>query len=334
MQLAWKEMWRQKRKFTLLFLITFLISLLVILITGLADGLAYDNGAAIQRLPIESLTLADDADGQLTKSFIETDDVHGSTMSVKPFTFVIDGKKVDATLFTFPTDSPLAPIRGLKTRDVVVDSGLAEHLSVGDTVTDFNSGYEFIVSGTTFGRYSHGPVVYATNDTWFDYLQASNQPRYVSAHLETGPVGTTVVSKQTLIESVPGYQAEQQTFTMMRAFLMVIGTLMLTAFFYLFTLQKWTELGILKAIGLKTSIISASLLFQVASLVLSASVVSLGMAWMLDRVGIGTIPFRFEWGHMLTFSGLMVGLSLLGTLLPIWKLSQLDAADVIGGKVA
>lgn len=332
MNLAFKEMWRQKRKFSLIFVITLLIVLLSTLITGLADGLAYDNGASLRELDTETFQLAEDADGQLTRSFIELPTPETLTpLGVKPLTLVDRTVKQDATLFTLPRDSDIGPALDLAVGEVLVDPSFLGDFKLGDTIQDFTTGYSFTIAGTTDGRYSHAPVMWASMETWEAFQADSGQPEYVSAWLGETETSLATLSKQDVVEAVPGYTAEQGTFTMMRGFLLFIGAFILTAFFYMLTLQKLPELGILKAIGIRPRVIGTALVTQVMATVLVASLSAAALTVLVASFVPTDIPFRFDAGHVLLYSVIMFGLSLIGTLLPLWKLRHLDAADALGG---
>ncbi|TCI39807.1 ABC transporter permease [Exiguobacterium sp. SH4S7] len=333
MELGLKEMWRQKRRFSLIFVITLLIVLLTTLITGLADGLAYDNGATVRELDTDTFHLSADAEGQLTRSFIEQAPTDGLTpLAVKPLTFVNE-TKVDATIFALPADSSIGPSLDLEVGEVLVDPSFLETFVVGDTVEDFTSGYRFTIAGVTDGRFSHAPVVWTTMETWAAYQQAAGGPTYVSALLGEGDTSLSAYTKQEIIESVPGYSAEQGTFDMMRGFLLVIGAFILTAFFYMVTLQKLPELGILKAIGIRTRSIGTALVSQVFVTVVFASGVASLITWLSTRIVPEAIPFQFELANVMLFSALFVLISLLGTILPLQTLRRLDAADALGGRM-
>lgn len=332
MYLGFKEIWRQKRKFSLIFVITLLIVLLSTLITGLADGLAYDNGASLRELEVDTFHLAEDAEGQLTRSFIESPTPETFTpLGVKPMTLVHGTKKQDATLFTLPADSDIGPELALAVGEVIVDPSFLGDVQIGDTVKDFATGYTFTIVGTTDGRYSHAPVIWASSDTWQAYQSTSGQPAYVSAWLGKDTSSLETLTKQQVVEAVPGYTAEQGTFTMMRGFLLFIGAFILTAFFYMLTLQKLPELGILKAIGIRSRLIGTALVSQVMVIVLIASILAAALTSIVTIIVPDGIPFRFDIGNVFVYSAIMSGLSLFGTLLPLWKLRKLDAADALGG---
>ncbi|MFN4213781.1 ABC transporter permease [Exiguobacterium sp.] len=333
MQLGMKEMWRQRRRYSLIFVITLLIVLLTTLITGLADGLAYDNGASIRELDAETFHLTADADGRLTRSFIERAPTDTMTpLAVKPLTFGSETKQ-DATLFALPAASSVGPTLDLAVGEVLVDPSFLGTLAVGDTVDDFASGYRFTIVGTTEGRFSHAPVVWTTMETWDAYQQVAGGPVYVSAWLGEGDTSLSTFTKQEIIEAVPGYSAEQGTFTMMRGFLLVIGAFILTAFFYMVTLQKLPELGILKAIGIRTRTIGTALVSQVMlTVILASGLAALFTAFMAEVVP-AAIPFQFDVANALLYSALFFIISLAGTLLPLYTLRRLDAADALGGRM-
>ncbi|WP_214844678.1 ABC transporter permease [Exiguobacterium sp. s150] len=333
MTLGLKEMWRKRGQYGLILLITLAIVLLTTLITGLADGLAYDNGASVRELDIDTFQLTDDADGQLTRSFIEETPIDAVTpLAVKPLTFV-NGTKQDATLFALPTDSTIGPTLDLSVGEVLVDPSFLQTYAVGDTVEDFVSGYRFTIIGVTDGRFSHGPVVWTTMETWDTYQQTAGGPTYVSAWLGDEVTSLTRHSKQDIIESVPGYSAEQGTFDMMRAFLLIIGAFILTAFFYMVTLQKLPQLGILKAIGIRSRTIGAALVWQVLVTVVAASTIAMLVTLLMTRVVPEAVPFQFEWSNVAFYSTLFLIISLLGTVLPLQTLRRLDAADALGGRI-
>ncbi|MCK2156115.1 MULTISPECIES: ABC transporter permease [Exiguobacterium] len=340
MKMGWRELIRMKQRFTLMAIVTTLIVLLILMISGLADGLAYDNGAVVRNLPVEQMALSQDAEGQLTRSFLDQADQPSGTEALGVQSMVLEkknGTKDDVTVFASPADTTYGPsqLSELKTGQVLVDTEYAKQsgTKVGDTITDFRTKTTFEIVGTVSdGRYSHAPVLWTTLNTWNTW-QDKMKTNYVSAFLSQDPIKTDLATytKKQIVEQVPGYSAEQNSFQMMRIALVLIGSLILTAFFYILTMQKMKQLGILKAIGIRTRTIGQGLVLQVFLLTVVSFLISLLLTWTIGQLLPGSLPFRFEWMTSFGYGGLIVLTAMLGSLIPLRALKKLEPADAMGG---
>jgi putative ABC transport system permease protein len=163
---------------------------------------------------------------------------------------------------------------------------------------------------------------------WQSKMGASYVSAYIGQSLQTDQA---VFSKQAVVENVPGYAAEQNSFQMMRVALVVIGALILTAFFYILTMQKMKQLGVLKAIGIRTRTMGANLLVQVIILTSLAFGVSVVITYLTSRFLPTDLPFRFEWSTSLMYGGILLVTAILGALVPLRMVKKLEAADAMGG---
>src|SRR5699024_2362961 len=73
MNLAWKEMKKNKVRFLILGSIVFLVSFLTFIISGLANGLSQDNAALIKDLPDGQFYMSEDAEETYNISSIDED---------------------------------------------------------------------------------------------------------------------------------------------------------------------------------------------------------------------------------------------------------------------
>lgn len=71
MNLAWKEIKKNKGRFLILGSIVFLVSFLTFIISGLANGLSEDNAALIKDLPQGQFYMEEDADQTYNLSKID-----------------------------------------------------------------------------------------------------------------------------------------------------------------------------------------------------------------------------------------------------------------------
>ncbi|MNP31673.1 FtsX-like permease family protein [compost metagenome] len=139
-----------------------------------------------------------------------------------------------------------------------------------------------------------------------------------------------VITQKEAISSIPGYSEEQSSLLMMIVFLFAIAAVVLAVFFYVITIQKTSQFGILKAMGTKTTYLAWSVLGQVWLL----SIVSLGISLILisgmTMILPESMPFRLNISTIILTSSLFVGMSLIGSLISVLKVARVDALEAIG----
>ncbi len=75
--------------------------------------------------------------------------------------------------------------------------------------------------------------------------------------------GVEVLDKATVVNNLPGYAAEQLTIKMILWVLVIISAAVLGVFFYVITIQKQKQFGVLKAIEMSMSEIARYIMSQV-----------------------------------------------------------------------
>ena len=100
--------------------------------------------------------------------------------------------------------------------------------------------------------------------------------------------GFRLVTPQTAFHNVEGVAIQEATVNALSSFGYFIGAVVVGVFFYVFTIQKVQQIGMLKAIGMTNSFIIGNMLLQVALLgaigVGIASSFALATAWALARL--------------------------------------------------
>lgn len=227
----------------------------------------------------------------------------------------------------------------------MVDSSLKkEGIKLGDVLMDDMLNRELTVVGFTENqKYSHAPVVYINMPTWQSinpmlYHQKTPevsaiaiQPKNSDETLKLNSKSFELLDQKAFLDQIPGYSAEQLTLNMMIYFLIVIGGFILTAFFYVMTLQKTTQFGILKALGTKTSYIAASVITQVIVISLISIVVSVGITLLLPSILPDAMPFQLSTTTIVIYSVIFFIVAIVGSLLSMWKINKVDALDAIRG---
>ena len=352
MFLALKELKQSKLRYGLIGTIMILLSFLVLMISGLANGLSHDSASSIIEMKADKYILSDDAEGKLLRSQIKKEDVdnvlvqvdekNAVPMHIKVSTFEKEGssKKVDVTIFSSKPDSFIAPkvIEGknksLENNEIVVDESIKEKgVNLEDELVDPISKKVFKVVGFTENQmFSHTPVVYMNEDVWGSIAQP-HQKDYSVIALNTDKEikNAKVVDKKEVLQSIPGHKEQQRTLTMIVSFLIVIAALLIGVFFYVITLQKTHQLGVLKAIGTKNSYLVKALVIQAVFVSGIALVIGIGLVLAVQTVLPASMPFLLTATTIAKFSGVFIVISILGTLFSLYHVLKVDALEAIGG---
>lgn len=370
MFLAWREIRHSKMKYVFIFTIMFLVSFLVLFVTGLAKGLSYANTSALEQFPTQYYSIQDDADQTFRRSQLGEADLQHiqaligkekvSPLGVQSSTVTVDhlNRKQDVTFFAIDMTGALAPklTEGRlpnegngASGEVIVDSKLAkEGLTLGSKITDQMSGETLTIVGYTKNQsYSHMPVVFVSFADWKQMKGGSGQKslsepllyNVFALEIDEQQVdqfkselkGQEIITQKQAIANIPGYAGEQKSLTMMIAFLYVIGALVLAVFFYVITMQKTSQFGILKAMGTKTSYLARSVIGQVFILSILSLIVSLLLIWGITLILPSTMPFNLDANAIGTSCVLLIVMSLLGAVVSVFRVAKIDALVAIGG---
>ncbi|WP_339810550.1 ABC transporter permease [Paenibacillus sp. FSL R7-0189] len=368
MFLALREMRHSKARYLLIMVIMLLVSFLVLFVTGLARGLAYANISAVENMPANYFVVQGDADqtfrrSQLTDTELQNvravvGDNNASSLAMQMSTVTANDAdvKVDITFFAVDMNGLLAPkvaegdkITNETNGKVLVDRDLEQSgIKLGSIIRDQATGMEFTVAGfVEDSSYSHTPVVYINNQDWQAMKQVVNQGEETSSSvpfnvialnanadqvdkISTNVKDVEVITQKVAISNIPGYSAEQGSLLMMIVFLFVIAAFVLAVFFYVITIQKTSQFGILKAMGTKMSYLAWSVVGQVMILAISSLCISLLLTFGMNKVLPDSMPFQLEPSTILLTSCLFVGMSLLGSLISVAKVAKVDALEAIG----
>ncbi|MBN9390508.1 MAG: ABC transporter permease [Chloroflexi bacterium] len=366
MFLAFRELKHSWLRFLMVGAIMTLLAWLVFLLSGLATGLATDNASSFQNMKADYIAFEPETRQSLSRSLLEKAaaerirQVPGVTATAPLGESIITiqtpaGAKIDVAVFGIEAESFLAPkidkgsgLKGQPAGSAVVDKTFLEsgQLETGSTLTDPTSGVKLTVTGFTSGQtYSHVPVIFTDMATWqsLRFVNAASKNNLadpVSAIAiqmnkdQLAPVkalgGLDVVSRQEAIQKLPGYSEEMGTISMIMVFLFLIASFIMAAFFYVMTLQKTNQFGILKTLGASTAFLAKDLVGQVILLAAAGVVVGALLTFGVAAIMPASVPFSLDSAIVLGYGVLLVAVALVGTLLSLWRIARIDPLLAIG----
>lgn len=368
MFLSLREIRHAKARYALLFVIMLLVTFLVLFVTGLAKGLAYANASAVENMPAPYFMLQQDSDNRFSRSQLDDSALqdaqkrlgaeNAAALGVRMGTVTVDGgtQKTDIAVFGIDMAGLLAPdvSEGEKVSNdsegtVVVDSKLKDSgVALGSILKDQATGQTWKVAGFASEQsYSHAPVVFMNQTDWGKLsgtypggLKEAENPGYnviavkgdhsLAEAAAAQMKGIDLISKKAAISGIPGYTAEQSSLMMMIVFLFVISAFVLSVFSYVITIQKTSQFGVLKAVGVSGSYLAGSVLLQMLLLSVSSVVVSLLLTWGMSLALPPEMPFTLKPGVIAGTSLLMIVVSAAGALLSVVRVVKIDALEAIG----
>ena len=350
MFLAWNEMKHSKLRYGLVVGVIFLIAYLVFFLTGLANGLAQTNRSAVDSWKSDYVILNEQANKNLRMSRFSVDlknDVNADKMAelTQASTTIKDKEKnkINVNLFAIKQDEFLRPKLSegklfSKTGEVVADSSLKKsyQLKIGGKITLGDSNKKLTITGfTDNASFNVQPVLYMTKETLASVLADNAQVNTISALVIRGKVNQVPkelesMTTSTFIENLPGYKAQNLTFSFMIGFLIVIAAIVIGIFIYILTLQKKAIFGVLKAQGISNGYLSRMVFAQ--TFILAILAVSLGLALtLLSAVFLPTsVPFQVNPLFFAGISVLMVLIAVFGALFSVVSIVKVDPLKAIG----
>ena len=351
MYLAWKEIKHEKFRYGLIIGMILLISYLVYILSGLAFGLAQQNTEAIDSWGAQSVILDKDANTSLQQSMLTKSQTDKMTLTKKE-SYVgqsaIVAKeakhaKVSAQFIGLDWDQfigqKLVLTSGHKptqANQIVVDDGFkTSNYQLGDKI-QFNSNTETytIVGFTHNAKIDIAPVVYGDLSTWRtlkklpDTFVASGIISQ-NAKYQPGVDQLKNYSVAAFINKLPGYSAQNMTFTFMIAFLMIISLVVIAVFLYILTIQKIPNYAVLRAQGVPAKVLVSNTINQALLLVFGGLALGVGLTALTAAALPAGVPIAFNWPIL---GGVTIGILLtgvIGALIPVKLILKVDPVSVI-----
>jgi putative ABC transport system permease protein len=369
MMLGLLEIRRRKLQFSLIGLIVALITYLVLMVNGLGVGLSELSGRALKNFDADAIAYSETSNLSVIRSELGAEtaaaagQVPGVTASTPLGYFAVNIRKADgevsskaksAALIGFDPGSigepPVTAGRPLQASDgdaILADKTFlkATDLKVGDSVTlayRLTSSSFRIVGEVDQGAFFFQPTVFVLRSTWQQMRYGAageDQPAASIVLLQgkglAGQTGTgfEVVSKSTAFRNIEGVSAQQSTVDALMFFGYLIGALVIGVFFYVLTLQKVAQIGVLKAVGASSGYVVRQIMVQVLALALAGVVVAVPVAWATNAALQqlpAQVPIAFTVSTFVVSSLAMLATALIGALFSARQAIKVDPIIALG----
>lgn len=370
MFLALKELGRNKFRFFMIGIITVLIAWLVFILSGLGNGLSTLNAAAFINMKADNVTFEKGSRASMSRSLLSESrtaelEKQANVTAASPMGYSMatilkkgsssDNDKVDITIlgvqpgsFLEPKVTEGKPLNQDKAVNVIVNHSLKDKgFKIGDTLTIEGSLEKMKIAGFVENQtYNHLPVVFTTLDKWrtihFAAPGSDNGIKDpVSAIMLQGKsieakklnkhfLKTETVTKAAAIQGMPGYKEENGTITMMLAFLFAISAFVLAVFFYVLTLQKSNQFGILKAIGASNRFLGKTIVSQVFFVSLTSIIAGILLTYGTAFILPPEMPFSLDGKLVAVYAVVLLVISILSSLISVHRITKIDPLQAIG----
>jgi putative ABC transport system permease protein len=360
--LALREIRHAKLRFAMITGVIVMVSSLVFILSGLANGLSAGNTEAIDAMRIDGFVVSRGSDYLLDRSTVpngavETIAAIDGIETAEPLGVSSDNitkrgsdDVIGVSFFGLANDSVIAPGTssgeelGAEQNGVVIDETLTQDgIGVGDTIVTDPGGVELTVVGVTTGHsYRLRPTIFMSLDLWRqvqpgrDGADADAVTTIVVRGDDAGLAaipetvsGVMVGSKQQVASHIPGESEQNATLLLIQVFLVVIAAGVIAAFFYIITLQKMPELGVMKAIGTSTAYLARAMIAQVLILALVGVLLGISVADTLALVIGNAVPYSITGQRMALFGGILLLVAVGGTALSLTRVARVDPLDAI-----
>lgn len=358
MYLAWKELKKNKGKYSLITSILVMLIFMVLFLTGLANGLSRATSALIEDADAMYYIVSEDSDGLITRSNITIeqweqikaqygDQVTAINLSRMTMQKQKEENKLDITYLAINPQGFMMPAvvegeRPLNDNEIVLDTSYrAEGIRIGDIIIEPSSGLKLKVTGFVKEQsYAHSSIGIINPETYVAIRTNINSNYTTSYHgiavcendgMELDMEGLMKLSKSEIISNIPGHAQEQMTINMILWVLVVVSAAILGVFFYVITIQKTSQFGVLKALGMQMKSLGAMVISQVIFLSGFSMLIGNLLTFIMSCVLPETMPFSLNPQKAVIISLTYVGISILCSLLSLIKIAKVDPIITIGG---
>ncbi|RLQ93650.1 ABC transporter permease [Falsibacillus albus] len=370
MFLAIKELKHSKFRYLMMSIIIILIAWLVFILSGLGNGLSTLSAATIKNLHANYVVYEKSAGATFNKSIISSDVIDevrknknvkhaagfgSSVASISKEKTNDNNQKTDVALLGINAGSFIEPtvidgkqLSTSKRFGVLANKSLKDAgYKIGDELLVSNSKMKLTIIGFVENEtFNHLPALFTNMNTWRDYQYAApgsdngvnkpvqaitlDAPKLNPGKLDKEIKGIETVTKSTAVKGMPGYKEESGTILMMLAFLIVISAFIIAVFFYVITIQKTPQFGVMKAIGASNRFLSNSIVAQVFLLSLVGITAGIGLTYLTALALPQNMPFDLDTKLVVSYAVALLIISLLSSIISVRQITKIDPLTALG----
>ncbi|MEX2356326.1 MAG: ABC transporter permease [Thermaerobacterales bacterium] len=369
MILAWNEIRHRPGRYVLLTILLTVIGLLVTLLSGLAGGLGQGMNGVIARMPADMAALHADADLNLQRSrlpaelvplFERLGGVHRAAgLAHLTATGLMGEETFRVALFGVEAGSlaepPLIEGRSLGVAEkgaVTVDRSLLRQydLALGDLLILRELDRPLRITGITADqRFSMQPAAFVTFAQWQDAADLDEPlintimirgdhdlpvSRLIEGiqwqadhYAEEGLI--QIVSLSDLAAAVPGAGEMRLIPLLLLLIALAVGGVVTGVFFAFLTLQRQSEIGVLKALGAGNGLLLKTMLLQAFLVSLTGALLGSGLGWGLAGLMPPSVSVVIRPVAMVVAVIGIITASLAASLTSIHLMSRVEPADAL-----
>jgi putative ABC transport system permease protein len=361
--LALREILRSKARFGLLTGAVALLVFLILFQQALLRGLVTDFIGAVANQNAQVLVFSDQARKNVEGSLLFPPQVaavaavegvaSSAPIGESTYTVAAGGEVQDAVLFGYQLGGLGAPKELSDGRypqgpdeAVASASDAGKGFGIGDVVRILGAdGPEITVVGLADRlRWSVSPTLFTSYDT-FERAQLAVNPdaRLVlpslvavepaegvdldelTARIDAEVDGVEALTREDAVESNPGVQGVNQSFSIILALAFLVVTLVVGFFFLILTAQKAKALTLLRAIGAPAGYLVKNLVAQLLLVLVLGSLVGLGLTLLILGVAPpGDLAVSIEPGTIALTLAALAALSVIGAAAAIRRVLRID----------
>ena len=363
--LAFDELWYRRGQFALIGLIVTMIAYLVIMTNALGEGLLDVSGSVIKGLDADALVLQAKANLSLQQSELSlatadaVEKAPGVTeagrlgyISVQPTEHAEEGP-VAFLGFELGTLAEPRLTGGRMLEPGERGSVLADrrfltirNAKVGEVVTVTSRLQTFtfrVVGEVDEGSFFFQSPLWGNIDDWRELKYGSDSADTPAATLVMVKGGRGIVrslpgevggieaaTPNQAFERIPGVGPQRNTANSIEAFGLIIGALVVGVFFYVLTLQKVGQIGVLKALGASSWFVFQQLMVQVMVISAIGIAVAVPAAIMTVNALPATVPLLIQRDGVVVTVLLLLATAIVGVAFSGRKIASIDPIIALG----